>query len=470
MPAEKSYALDNGEEIVCLEVVRSLPGKRLVFLGEYAGAQVFVKLFLDTKRGRRHWQRELDGLNAFKLGDIPTADLLYAGQTADQGWPVIVLAKLTGVKSVSQVWNDADSKSREQILRRMTALLARHHQAGLWQTDLHLDNFLLCDQEIFSLDGAGVRLQDGAVDQTVGLQNLGLFVAQLTPEWETSVPDIYQIYAAERGWQNGPGSELLLRMVRQARAGRWKEYRNKLFRSCTAFVYEKRGNGLQVVAREYAGQQMDDLLNKPDASFPGAGQALKNGNTCTVWATKVNGHSLVIKRYNVKGFWHGLKLSLRTGRGELSWVNGHRLLFYGISTPRPIALLKTRNGFLRPTAYLVTEYMESYCAGEWFHDPTVAGEEKQLMADQIARMLQGLQQQAISHGDMKASNILISDGKAMLIDLDAMQQHSNVSRFNRAWARDIRRFLQNWDGDRELLELFTNSLKSKGIDPARPGF
>ncbi|MCP4128720.1 MAG: hypothetical protein GY753_16915, partial [Gammaproteobacteria bacterium] len=247
MSIDQRYILDSGEEIICLEVVRSLPGKRLVFLGEYAGAKVFVKQFLDPSKRERHWRRELDGLDAFKHSRIPTADVLYAGRTADQCLPVIVLEQLTGVKSVNQAWSEADTKSREQILKRMVVLLARHHRSGLCQTDLHLDNFVLDDQEIFSLDGAGVVVHAGGIDQETGLQNLGLFVAQLLPDWESYIPEIYELYSAERGWSSGPGSDHLLIEVQNAREGRWKGFRNKLFRNCTAFSYVKNSDGFQVV-------------------------------------------------------------------------------------------------------------------------------------------------------------------------------------------------------------------------------
>ncbi len=461
---DNSYILDNGEEVVCLEVVRSLPGKRLVFLGEYAGARVFVKLYLDPGRGRRHWQRELNGLKAFQQGNIPTAELLYAGQTAGRGWPVIVLTELTGMQSVKQAWDEADTEEREQILRRMTMLLARHHRSGIYQTDLHLGNFLLSAQEIFSLDGAGVTFSSSEITQVSGLQNIGLLLAQLPPKWESHVAEVYEIYAGERGWSGGPGAEELLRQVRLARAARWREFRNKLLRDCTAFSYTKHRDGFQVVARDYAGREMSDLLRDPDASFPGEERALKNGNTCTVWATTVNGRGVVIKRYNVKGFWHGIKLVLQEGRGVRSWVNGYRLRFYGIPTPRPIALLKRRSGLLFCKAYLLAEQVQSVCAQEWFNDSAVAREEKEIMAGKVAQILQGLQQQQISHGDLKASNILISSGEAMLIDLDAMCQHANTARFNRVWAKDIRRFLKNWQEHKALLDLFADSLKAHGVD------
>ncbi len=465
MSIDQRHTLDSGEEIVCLEVVRSLPGKRLVFLGEYAGAKVFVKQFLDPNKRERHWRRELDGLDAFKHSRIPTADVLYAGRTADQRLPVIVLEQLAGVKSVKQAWSEADTKSREQILKRMVVLLARHHRSGLCQTDLHLDNFVLDDREIFSLDGAGVVVHAGGVDQEAGLQNLGLFVAQLLPDWESYIPEIYELYSAECGWSSGPGSDHLLIEVQKAREGRWKGFRNKLFRNCTAFCHVKNSDSFYVVAREYADQEMSALLQDPDASFPGRDQAIKNGNTCTVWATVVNGRSLVIKRYNVKDFWHGVKLSLFTGRGARSWVNSYRLLFYGIPTPQPVALLKREGGLLNPTAYLIVEQLQAVDAMEWFHDPAVSIEEKVVMAEQVAQILGKLQQHQISHGDLKATNILIADGEAVLIDLDAMQRHTDVAGFEKAWFRDIKRFMQNWDDDRELYGLFGKRLESKGINP-----
>jgi len=91
------------------------------------------------------------------------------------------------------------------------------------------------------------------------------------------------------------------------------------------------------------------------------------------------------------------------------------------------------------------------------------------MAELIAQLLHKLQQQQISHGDLKASNILIADKEAMLIDLDAMRQHADTAVFEKAWSWDIKRFMQNWDDDKGLHELFMKSLKSNLIDPEGTG-
>ena len=51
----------------------------------------------------------------------------------------------------------------------------------------------------------------------------------------------------------------------------------------------------------------------------------------------------------------------------------------------------------------------------------------------------------MSHGDLKASNFLISDsGKITLIDLDAMKQHRYKFTFEKAFFKDQVRFKANW--------------------------
>ncbi len=452
--------LDDGRVLHLVRAVRRLPGKREVWRGELEGRPVFAKFYLDAGRGKTHWQRELDGLAAFRERGIPTAELAYAGELEGGGWPVIVLAQLPQPLSLKEAWDQGDAASRERLLREMTALLARHHRAGICQTDLHLGNFVVSNHEIHSLDGDGVRAVKGELAQEASLDNLALFLAQLPPEWASRAPALYDLYLTGRGWARGPGGGDLRRRVEQRREKRWEERRRKLLRECTAFVCRKTAERLEVIARADAGPDLDALLADPDASFPGKDQALKNGNTCTVWAAQAGGLRLVIKRYNVKGLWHGIKLSTRAGRAFISWENAHRLLFHGIATPRPVAVVKIRRGPLRPVAYFLAEEVKGIGAHHWFRDAGISGGEKTRMADRIAGLFRQLEDQRISHGDMKASNILIVGNEPMLIDLDAMQRHSTEASFKKAWERDLRRFMRNWDDEPELQTLFSGLLQS----------
>ncbi len=231
-----------------------------------------------------------------------------------------------------------------------------------------------------------------------------------------------------------------------------------LFRSGDEIESRRDSRSWQLVCRRDDSPALRALLADPDASFPGREQALKNGNTCTLWAVEIAGLRLVVKRYNVKNWWHGLKLKTRRGRALLSWENAHRLLRHGIPTPRPVAVLKTTAIGQPPKAYLLTERVTGVGAHIWFRDDAVTGEEKREMADRIFSLFERMRELCVTHGDMKAANIMIADGRPVLLDLDAMCWHRCTWRFRRAWHRDLARFSSNWSDNPVLQELFADTV------------
>ena len=117
-----------------------------------------------------------------------------------------------------------------------------------------------------------------------------------------------------------------------------------------------------------------------------------------------------------------------------------RMKFLGIPTARPIALLERRFGPLRGVAYLVMEDagredLSERASASGLGDEQVAG---------VVRLFSALQAAGLTHGDTKASNFLVSQGRVVLVDLDAM--HEGVA----GLARDIDRFLANWLDQPEL--------------------
>jgi hypothetical protein len=102
------------------------------------------------------------------------------------------------------------------------------------------------------------------------------------------------------------------------------------------------------------------VLARADALLD-QGHLYKTGGAASVAKVEVDGRTLVIKRYNIKGFAHWLKRFWRPSRAWHSWREGNRLAFLGIATPKPLALLETRFLWLRSRAYLVTEHL---CRGQ----------------------------------------------------------------------------------------------------------
>jgi tRNA A-37 threonylcarbamoyl transferase component Bud32 len=59
-------------------------------------------------------------------------------------------------------------ETRVALLQRAVACIASHHRAGLEQRDIHLNNFLLSGEHLYTLDGGGIR-DSGSADLPVAL-------------------------------------------------------------------------------------------------------------------------------------------------------------------------------------------------------------------------------------------------------------------------------------------------------------
>ena len=203
---------------------------------------------------------------------------------------------------------------------------------------------------------------------------------------------------------------------------------------------------------------MAALLSNPDRALAdGDTMFFKKGRGSTVGRIRVDGRGLVVKRYNIKGFWHALKRCSRTTRAARSWRNAHRLLALDISTPRPVALLEKRFGPFRSTAYFINEYVEGPRATNFFKKGDLRLQ--RTVARRIVEILEKLKTGMISHGDMKATNIIIHREKPLLVDLDAMRAHSKGRSFESAHRKDVRRFQKNWADMPETGELFKDLIR-----------
>lgn len=442
----------------CLEVVRNVPGKRLVCRGSWQGRAVYAKLYLHPRLALRQQRREVRGLRAIAERGLATPELLHAGLAAGGRVAVIVLAAVVGAKTLRVAWQAArdDDDRRAELVRRMALLLARHHGSGLVQRDLHLGNFLLADDQILTLDGSAVRLCKRALSVRRSIDNLARYLAEHAPRYDHLAAFALRAYCAQRGWQGAAAWVARLRR----RIGRWRDrrrraYLRKVFRSSTEFAVNRDWRRLSIHRRRYDSMSLAGLLCDPDASLHARGaQLIKAGNTCTVWVVPVDGRQLVIKRFNIKGWCHGLQRAMRRTRAAVCWRNVHRLRFYEIPTATPVAMIEERTGPLRGRAFFITERLPGVRGDDYFFHGAEGGLCDRAAAQAVVACLAGLAQCRISHGDLKASNILVDGEQAALVDLDAMREHGSAIRARYGQRRDLRRFLRNWERCPPVYALF----------------
>lgn len=427
VPAPPSLTLADGERVDFRAVLRWLPGRRLSGVAEWQGRVVFAKLFFGAGAAR-YAQREQAGLAALTAAGLPTPAVLAVSELPDA---VLLLSEyLDGATTLEAALEGADDSTPHLV--RALALLGRLHGAGLVHDDLHPGNFLFHDGTPWLIDGDGVH----AASPAQCIDNLALFLSQLP------AADDGQCSALLAAYARPVDATALDAAVTAWRQRRLRRFLAKTLRNCTQFAVDRTARHFSARLRA-ADEMLAPLLADPDAALA-AGRLLKDGGTCTVAALETD---VVIKRYNLKHWRHALSRAWRPSRAWHAWLAGHRLAFYGIATPPPLALLEERRGPLRGRAFLLT----GWCPGDNLLNVLEAGQEPPPpLAHAIESLFAVLHRLRITHGDLKATNLLWHAGRLFLIDLDATVEHRSAAAFRRAWRRDRARFLRNWPADSPL--------------------
>jgi tRNA A-37 threonylcarbamoyl transferase component Bud32 len=420
LPAQLAVELGDGASLTVGPVLRLLPGKRLAGPALLGDGQVFAKLYFSSGAAR-HGVREKRGIQALLAAGLPSPALIHAEPWSCGGYAVVT-AHLPDALPLDEGACDAD-------LLATFALFGRLHRAGLIHRDAHLGNVLKSGGQFWLIDGDGIV----PAGENERLDNLALLAAQMPARW----PDLAERALAAYG--SPVATDDLARRIARAEARRLSAFLAKTVRECSEFCVSRNWEGVTVVRRDRAAR-LAGLLADPDAALAG-GIMLKDGGTCTVVRIDLEGLPVAVKRYNLKNTRHALSRAWRPSRAWQSWIEAQRLSYYGIPTPRPLAVVERRFGPLRGRAYLVTVASEGRSLLDAWSADVLPPEDERTA---LLALLAALRRFRIGHGDLKASNFLIADGRVELIDLDATCQHRSEWRYRRAWQRDRARLLANW--------------------------
>ncbi|HEY0288706.1 MAG TPA: lipopolysaccharide kinase InaA family protein [Pseudomonas sp.] len=442
-------------ELQLLSLLRVLPGQRYVGAGVWRGRPVLAKLLVGQK-APRHFQRELAGVRLLAEQGMTTPLLLADGlQEGEGGWLLFEL--LENAQSLGDAWADVEnlpplSDEQQAVLGEALSAIGQLHGKGLWQEDLHLDNLLRRGGKLYLIDGAGIRVEQAGkpLSRHKVLENLGVFFAQLPKSLEPFIEELLVYYLLSNG-EHGLPVEALHKQIDKVRAWRLKDFLTKVGRDCSLFSVKDSAFQLRAIRREEEAA-MNPVLEAADALLD-QGHLYKTGGAASVAKVEVAGRPLVIKRYNVKNFAHWLKRFWRPSRAWHSWREGNRLVFLGIATPKPLAVLEQRFFWLRRKAYLITEYLPGPDIIERFAPYVESGEVPHVELQALDQLFAQLIEERISHGDLKGHNVFWQQDRWALIDLDAMCQHGSQASFADAFAKDRARFMRNWPADSALYQL-----------------
>lgn len=438
---------DSDDSLFCKEIVRVMPGKRLVAFGTWAGKSVVAKLFFEPHHAMRHAKRDYEGIQALLENGVLTPPVFYQGTSHDKRIHVLIFERIEGAQSLDTIWQERSSiKELMPLMQALTIELATHHVLGILQQDLHFKNFLIRGRQIYTIDGGDVEVEDKPLSKQESINNLGLFFSQLGVGTNELQQALFQIYARSRSWIVTEHDITSLRSaLRNFTKRRWEQYSKKIMRTCTAFVSHKTLRGLTIYDRDYESAELLACLKNPEIVFSASDtEILKAGRTTTVAKIRIDGKYFVIKRYNIKNSMHWLRRCLRATRAATGWRLAQWLRLVGIPTAKPVAFIEKRFLGLRGTSYLLMEYVDGVHAGDYFAAEGSDSANSIFTAHQIIFLFENLARLRITHGDLKMTNVLIAKQKPVLIDLDGMCVHSSFLGFKRAFQKEIKRFMENW--------------------------
>lgn len=446
IPLPFALALPDGTSLHCSQVLRVMPGKRLVVRATHQGETVLAKLFFSD----RHWQQELDGFSLLNDTGVITPTLLshhHVPNNSSNSGGVCLYEFIDSAIPLDLVWQTAREASKAALFDLLLPLLQRCYQHHVLQQDLHLGNFLLSgnmksgntlkENPLIVLDPASCSRFTQATEQQ---DNLALLLAQLPfTDWPMALEKICAHFPSV-------DNAALAKQAQQQWRQRERAYLQKIRRDCTE-VADISQHGLRILCRrDQLNEAMAARLGEPSALHTHA-TVLKNGNSAKVFLLDIDGKKIVAKQYINKDWLRKIRRAFRPSRAARSWHIAHALAFAGITVPAPIALVEQKFGPLVTCAWYLCEFMPGRdLLASWKEREPTDGELETLQALFVL-----LQRSGISHGDMKATN-LITDGEHLaLIDYDGARQHAQQKTLVRALATDKQRFLQNW-ADKPVLQ------------------
>jgi len=424
--------------------LRVLPGTREVSEASWRGREVVLKVFCHRWKARCHYWRELRGLRRLAELGFRAPVFLLSGRTKQGHWAVVT-EKIADAFTGLEVWQQVETVQRKvDLLCQIARELARHHSKGVTQADLHVGNFMLRGDAVFSLDVAQMSFRGRPLGRRASLEDLAKLLSCLSDDKFSGFSSVAAVYAKERQWPwTRADDDALEKRVRVMRRKVIQKLVRRSLRTTSQTLRFRHGRFRGVFEKELAAESpaprfcdaLDTLLRE--------GEVLKDGNTCFVARIRWNQRDVVIKRYNHKGLWHSLRHTLKGSRARRNWLHANRLRFLGVPTARPIAYIDEWRGPLLWQSYFVMHFVPGTPVSSIFRSEQTSDAQKQRIHEQILSLLHKMAGHGISHGDVKHANILFDGKEVILIDLDGMQVHRTAYRGGLRARRDKARFLRD---------------------------
>lgn len=438
---------DRGAESVRVsKILRNIPGERITAIANWKASEVILKLFLQGSRNKRLLFNELRAADLLRQRQIPTPDILHHSSTTDGRGAVLFIDQLSDAQNLEQLFQQARTEGeQESVLRSAMEALARCHQAGIWQDGFDMAQLLKSGSRIYVLSSSKLQTQNEPLTMAQRFRQVAGFLAQLPVSCDEKLPQLCEFYQGNSFAQDPLDAQQLRQEIRDQRRRRIELLAKGSFRKQERVFQIEQSNYLLVYQADFPRKIVEQFQTNPDALLA-KGKLLNRSDSTTVAELKFKDKLYVLKRYSKLGFWHGIARLFRTSRANNCWRMARVFRALGLSTPEPILFMEKRLLWsLRGDSYLLTEKIDAENLTKQLDSSPQLRQDSEGLVSVFKGLFDIMQQYQLSHGDLKASNFFLSQGKLIAIDLDAARYHTNATSAAKALQKDWAEFMGNWE-------------------------
>lgn len=345
---------------------------------------------------------------------------------------------LTAGEFTAQKWGLLQPKERYKVVDRFADFIVHLYRSDLLQRDFNLGNILVADDfsRFFAVDLQQARI----LRQSLTEREIACNLSYLLPPFQ-HIEDRYKRRFFSNLVNKYPETRPLHRKIH---IWAFKKMRRHWLRKTPRVLKTISHNNNFVVTRSIKGYLETEidadirkiLLQNPDDLFCYATQHHKKSKRSRVSAIVLNGKKYILKRYNLKSWFHRCRRICGPSRAWKVWKNAHLFSARGIPTPKLLASIDLGKGISYQGSFALYEYIEGASKSyETLKDYYLTQPTRQKILEKLAALLCEMHQKGIYHGDAKISNFIWveTDGKTKVsvIDLDSLRLVRNVTNWQR---------------------------------------
>lgn len=186
------------------------------------------------------------------------------------------------------------------------------------------------------------------------------------------------------------------------------------------------------------------FLPDPDHRLKDATFLPGRGRNCVTAVVRLAGEAYLLKKYEYRGCWYGLRHVFKRSRALRVFVNQRSAWVAGVSTPEPLVCLEKRHWGMLKECYVICRFIPESQTLDACWD-TLAPREKEDILAMCGVSLGTLHRCGLTHGDSNWRNVLVTQGVdglvPWLIDFDGSRRPLLMP--DKVFRKDIGHFLRD---------------------------